>query len=73
MVADRVVADLVPIVDTQKSYVTIMQRKTHEVNRNYEKMKQNHIKMKQINIEWDVCKWYNDFRQSRSMDFCPIK
>lgn len=51
MVADRVMADLVPIVDTQKFYVTIMQRKTHEVNRNYEKMKQNHIKMKQINIE----------------------
>ena len=51
MVADRVVADLVPIVDMQKSYVTIMQRKTHEVNRNYVKMKQNHIKMKQINIE----------------------
>lgn len=32
MVADRVVAELVPIVDMQKSYVTIMQRKTHEVN-----------------------------------------
>ena len=29
MIADRVVAGLVPIVDTQKSYVTIMQRKTH--------------------------------------------
>ncbi len=32
MVAYWVVADLVPIVDTQKSYVTIMLRKTYEVN-----------------------------------------
>lgn len=54
-VDDRAAFILVPIVDTQKPYVTIMQRKTHEVNRNHAKMKQKHIKMKQINIEWDVC------------------
>ncbi len=55
-VDDRVAAVLVPIVATQKSYVTIMQRKTYEVNRNHAKMKQKHIKMKQINIEWDFCR-----------------
>lgn len=55
-VDDRAAFILVPIVATQKSYVTIMQRKTYEVNQNHVKMKQNHIKMKQINIEWDFCR-----------------